>query len=114
MRGLDRHMQLKLIRENLGRAFGRNSNANIPDGDITAAAGRLHLKERGLPVKLALLLAALLVQVTQLYPASVQDKRAPQQPPTTARSVVVDWNRNLLVIVRTPGAQPAFIHPTRS
>jgi hypothetical protein len=28
--------------------------------------------------------------------------------------VVVQWNRTLLSIVRTPGAQPATIHPTRS
>jgi hypothetical protein len=27
---------------------------------------------------------------------------------------VVQWNRNLLAIVRTPGAQPATVHPTRS
>src|SRR5258708_23055602 len=27
---------------------------------------------------------------------------------------VVQWNRTLLVIVRTPGAQPATIHSTRS
>src|SRR4029077_1208658 len=27
---------------------------------------------------------------------------------------VVQWNRTLLVIVRTPGAQPATVHPTRS
>jgi membrane-associated phospholipid phosphatase len=27
---------------------------------------------------------------------------------------IVDWNRTLLVIVRTPKAQPATIHPTRS
>src|SRR6202045_4429624 len=27
---------------------------------------------------------------------------------------VVQWNRNLLAIVRTPGVQPATIHPTRS
>jgi PAP2 superfamily len=27
---------------------------------------------------------------------------------------VIQWNRNLLVIVRTPGAQPATVHPTRS
>jgi hypothetical protein len=27
---------------------------------------------------------------------------------------VVEWNRALLVIVRTPGAQPATVHPTRS
>jgi hypothetical protein len=33
---------------------------------------------------------------------------------TTPISQVVQWNRTLLVIVRTPGAQPATIHPTRS
>jgi hypothetical protein len=35
---------------------------------------------------------------------------------STAPSIdpVVQWNRNLLAIVRTPGAQPATIHPTRS
>jgi len=27
---------------------------------------------------------------------------------------VIQWNRSLLTIVRTPGAQPATIHPTRS
>jgi hypothetical protein len=27
---------------------------------------------------------------------------------------VIQWNRSLLAIVRTPGAQPATIHPTRS
>jgi hypothetical protein len=34
----------------------------------------------------------------------------------TAQSIdpVVQWNRNLLTIVRTSGAQPATIHPTRS
>ncbi|TYK51314.1 vanadium-dependent haloperoxidase [Actinomadura decatromicini] len=30
------------------------------------------------------------------------------------REVVIDWNRALLEIVRTPGAQPATVHPTRS
>lgn len=29
-------------------------------------------------------------------------------------NVVIQWNRTLLVIVRTPGAQPATVHPTRS
>lgn len=33
---------------------------------------------------------------------------------TNPVSQVVQWNRTLLVIVRTPGAQPATIHPTRS
>jgi hypothetical protein len=27
---------------------------------------------------------------------------------------VVEWNKTLLVIVRTSGAQPATVHPTRS
>src|SRR5579872_4248032 len=37
-------------------------------------------------------------------------------PAVTAPSIdpVIQWNRNLLAIVRTPGAQPATIHPTRS
>lgn len=34
--------------------------------------------------------------------------------PSTTVNVVIQWNRNLLVIVRTPGAQPATVHPTRS
>jgi hypothetical protein len=42
----------------------------------------------------------------------------PQAPgtPSSAQPVnpVIQWNRNLLVILRTPGAQPATIHPTRS
>jgi len=29
-------------------------------------------------------------------------------------AVVVDWNQELLHIVRTPGAQPATVHPTRN
>src|SRR6201993_4820022 len=33
---------------------------------------------------------------------------------TQAVSQVVQWNKPLLSIVRTPGAQPATIHPTRS
>src|SRR5437762_6267055 len=35
---------------------------------------------------------------------------------SNAQSVnpVIQWNRTLLVIVRTHGAQPATIHPTRS
>ena len=34
--------------------------------------------------------------------------------PTKPVSQVVEWNRTLLRIVRTQGAQPATIHPTRS
>jgi PAP2 superfamily len=40
-----------------------------------------------------------------------------EQSPTNANqsvNPVIEWNRTLLVIVRTPGAQPANIHSTRS
>jgi hypothetical protein len=39
------------------------------------------------------------------------------QPPSAAvgsANPVVQWNRNLVSILRTPGAQPGTIHPTRS
>jgi len=47
------------------------------------------------------LLASL--QVRQSYGASFDEVNQ-----------VLQWNRTLLVIVRTPGAQPATVHPTRS
>lgn len=37
-----------------------------------------------------------------------------QSPAVLSTSPVVQWNRNLLAIVRTPGVQPSSIHPTRS
>jgi membrane-associated phospholipid phosphatase len=37
-----------------------------------------------------------------------------EDAPARSVDVVVQWNRILLSIVRTPGAQPATIHPTRS
>jgi hypothetical protein len=41
---------------------------------------------------------------------SYADSGAPPQ----STDPVIQWNRNLLAIVRTPGAQPASMHPTRS
>ncbi len=51
--------------------------------------------------------------------ATVAALAAASLAPTMAQatkpvSQVVQWNRTLLVIVRTPGAQPATVHPTRS
>jgi len=34
--------------------------------------------------------------------------------PAQVANPVLEWNRNLLAIVRTPGAQPQTIHATRS
>ena len=50
--------------------------------------------------------AAAVLAATNLAPAVAQATKPVSQ--------VVQWNRQLLMIVRTPGAQPATIHPTRS
>jgi membrane-associated phospholipid phosphatase len=48
--------------------------------------------------------------------ASIQAQVAvlPLSTATTSTNPVIQWNRNLLAIVRTPGAQPGTIHSTRS
>jgi PAP2 superfamily len=56
-----------------------------------------------------LLLAATAVAV--LAAATLASAMAQATEPV---SQVVQWNRTLLVIVRTPGVQPATVHPTRS
>jgi hypothetical protein len=63
----------------------------------------------------ALLCACILGRVTQSLGASLDDERQVARD-SSAQSVnpVLQWNKTLLVIVRTPGAQPATIHPTRS
>jgi PAP2 superfamily protein len=55
------------------------------------------------------------ITITQSYGVSLdaqrQDSGNSASQPVNA---VIQWNRTLLVIARTPGAQPATIHPTRS
>ena len=48
--------------------------------------------------------------------AGAPERGFDDQPTSTAQPVnpVIEWNRTLLVIVRTPGAQPPTIHSTRS
>jgi PAP2 superfamily len=64
---------------------------------------------------LALILASLSVPANAAD-ASAPERREPKAQETPAAGVnpVVQWNRALLQIVRTPGAQPATVHPTRS
>ena len=61
---------------------------------------------------LALLGATFPVQLSGSMRASADG--GGEQPTAEAINVVIQWNRILLAIVRTPGAQPATIHPTRS
>jgi hypothetical protein len=66
-------------------------------------------------VRLALLATGLLAQAAASYgaPANVKHQ-GPKDSSSQQANEVVQWNRALLVIVRTPGAQPATVHPTRS
>src|ERR1700730_2464600 len=63
----------------------------------------------------AVLCAGLSVLAGGSYGASSNDEHQDARD-SSAQPVnpVVQWNRTLLVIVRTPKAQPATIHPTRS
>src|SRR6059058_1719764 len=50
------------------------------------------------------------LQIASLAAAPTDEERNPAQPV----NAVIEWNRTLLAIVRTPGAQPPTIHSTRS
>src|SRR5438477_5901261 len=50
------------------------------------------------------------MQVTPLANAATNEQQNPAQPV----NAVIEWNRTLLTIIRTPGAQPASIHSTRN
>jgi hypothetical protein len=63
----------------------------------------------------ALLCAGLSILAGGSYGASPNDEhQAAIDSSAQPANPVVQWNRKLLGIVRTPGAQPATIHPTRS
>ena len=65
-------------------------------------------------IKLTVLCAVLAAQVGHSYGASDGGRKTPDPSPAQAVNQVVQWNKNLLVIVRTPGAQSPTIHSTRS
>ena len=66
-------------------------------------------------IMLTLLCASLSIRATSSYSAAIDDEHQnSQDSAANSANPVVQWNRTLLTIVRTPGAQPATIHPTRS
>jgi hypothetical protein len=66
-------------------------------------------------LQLAFLGAAVLLQAGGLYTVSAKTTHQGAQDSSSQQvNQVVQWNRALLVIVRTPGAQSATVHPTRS
>jgi len=62
----------------------------------------------------ALVCAVFSIQTGGSYAASRDDQHSGVQASSQPVNAVLQWNRALLVIVRTPGAQPATVHPTRS
>jgi hypothetical protein len=76
---------------------------------------RKHMSMKKLLITLSLLCATLSVQVSKSYGASLDgQQQIPRGPAAQSFNPVLQWNKTLLVIVRTPGAQSATIHPTRS
>jgi hypothetical protein len=66
-------------------------------------------------ISFMLLCASLCASASIAHAASwTEDDLSLENTPTHALNPVVQWNRILLVIVRTPGAQPVTVHPTRS
>jgi hypothetical protein len=63
-------------------------------------------------------ISSVLLAETSSMASAIDRAQGPQesssQPVNPPVNVIVQWNRILLAIVRTPGAQPATIHPTRS
>jgi len=66
-------------------------------------------------IAVALLCATLSLHSRSSYAASRDDDhRSPEDSAGGPVNPVVQWNKALLEIVRTPKAQPATVHPTRS
>ena len=63
---------------------------------------------------LSLLCASLTAQVTTSTNASTDETSENTSNARQCLDPIVQWNRALLVIVRTPGAQSPTVHPTRS
>ena len=67
------------------------------------------MTRRNLPLALLCLFFASLAIQPNAIGQSADAGRA-----SAAINPVIEWNRTLLVILRTPGAQPATLHSTRS
>src|SRR6476660_2291272 len=65
-------------------------------------------------ITLVLLCASLSARVTGSPSATADDEGNPGASSAKSVNPVIEWNRTLLAIVRTAGAQPPTIHSTRS
>src|SRR6266404_6000306 len=91
-------MQHILIQTDPSQCGGKLANANIQVPNSKGHPGRRSLAK------------CFAFAATTLFCAHVGGQVTPAQ----SANLVVQWNKALLVIVRTHGAQPATIHPTRN
>src|SRR5215469_10599359 len=123
--GQSTHCRAKHCGSSLDRR--RNAIQSVVRGVVAAKRGATRLgrappssdkphKERSAMSKtliaLSVLLASQSIRVGNSYAATDDDGQ--QIPQSSSVNPVVEWNRTLLAIVRTPGAQPATVHPTHS
>ena len=95
----------------LNMGFAQHGAA-FPKSEVSPANTNGRLAGRTLAT-LALLVISLCGATSYGSPA-VERRHSPEEPSTPAINPVLQWNRILLAIVRTPGAQPATNHATRS
>lgn len=66
-------------------------------------------------VKVVILVCASVLMLGSSYGTPLpKEQQNSQSSAAQSANVIVQWNKVLLEIVRTPGAQPATVHPTRS
>jgi membrane-associated phospholipid phosphatase len=88
---------------------------NLPAGNLTRNWKPKTKTKAIMQFKTVLLCAGLLAQVINTRSASNDEERHSASDGTAqSANPVVQWNKTLLAIVRTHGAQPPTIHPTRS
>src|SRR6202035_2030603 len=80
--------------------------------------GTASMRRKGKALALAAMAAVAAGVATPATGATVRQGSAPPSSSVAFAAgggqSVVDWNRELITILGTPGAQPATVHPTRS
>src|ERR1700760_3199620 len=87
--------------------------------NVDSDSSAISTSEASSVVKRMLSCAVLLIAFSAVrisFASSSQEAKdaVPSDRSTASVNPVVEWNRSLLVILKTPGAQPAAIHSTRS
>ncbi len=110
-----KYMQPTVIQQDYAQSGAERTKKETQDDIAAIPLVRRTLERVGSLFAAAILGAGFLAQATYSYAGSVMDLRHSTEG-SSIQSVnpVVQWNRILLVIIRTHGAQPATIHPTRS